>query len=32
MQCIAADPNRRPPTADTVVRMLRNVTSDEKDG
>ena len=30
MQCLAADPNRRPPTAETVVRMLRNVTSDEQ--
>jgi serine/threonine-protein kinase len=30
MQCISADPNRRPQTADTVVRLLRNVTSDEK--
>lgn len=31
MQCISADPNRRPATADTVMRLLRNVTSDEKE-
>ena len=30
MQCIAADPNRRPASAEIVVKMLKNVTGDEK--
>jgi serine/threonine-protein kinase len=30
MQCISASPDRRPQTAEAVVKLLRKVTSDEK--
>jgi serine/threonine-protein kinase len=30
MQCISASPDRRPQTAENVVKLLRNVVSDEK--
>jgi serine/threonine protein kinase len=30
MQCLSADPNQRPQTADAIVRQLRQVTSDNQ--
>lgn len=30
MQCLAPDPNRRPPTAEAILRIIRNVNSDER--
>jgi len=30
MQCLAPDPNRRPPTAEAILRIIRNVASDER--